>query len=56
MISTPASFFELGGHSLLAIRLVSKISHSMEVEVTIKMIFEHGNIRIRIFIIDGFVK
>ncbi|MDB2556025.1 amino acid adenylation domain-containing protein [Flavobacteriaceae bacterium] len=38
------NFFELGGHSLLATRLVSMIRKELEIEVSIRDIFEHTTI------------
>jgi len=38
------SFFHCGGHSLLATQLISKIRLAFNVEVSLKMIFEHPTI------------
>ena len=36
------NFFELGGHSLLIIRIVSRLRKTLNVEVTIRDVFEHA--------------
>ncbi|SHN37815.1 non-ribosomal peptide synthetase [Mucilaginibacter sp. OK098] len=44
-ISVTASFFDLGGHSLKATTLVNRIQQDLEVEVPLKAIFTHQDIR-----------
>ncbi len=39
-INTKSSFFELGGHSLLAARLVSQIRDKLDIEISLKSLFE----------------
>jgi len=38
------NFFELGGHSLLAVRVISAIRKELEVELSIKDLFQYTNI------------
>ncbi len=45
VISVTRSFFELGGHSLRATVLVNKIFKALSVEVPLKVIFQHQDIR-----------
>ncbi|WDE02114.1 non-ribosomal peptide synthetase [Thalassomonas actiniarum] len=44
-ISTSADFFTLGGHSLLSVRLVSEIRKQLQVELTVKSVFEASTIK-----------
>ncbi len=34
------NFFELGGHSLLAVRLINRINHDLNVDVSLRQLFE----------------
>ncbi len=45
VISVTRSFFELGGHSLRATVLVNRIFKDLSVEVPLKVIFQHQDIR-----------
>ena len=44
-ISTTVSFFSLGGHSLKAATLVNKIAKQLRVEVPLKEVFRHQDIK-----------
>ncbi|WP_281558221.1 non-ribosomal peptide synthase/polyketide synthase [Thalassomonas sp. RHCl1] len=44
-ISTRANFFTLGGHSLLTVRLVAEIRKQLQVEVSVKAVFEAAHIQ-----------
>ncbi|WP_281558222.1 non-ribosomal peptide synthetase [Thalassomonas sp. RHCl1] len=44
-ISTQANFFTLGGHSLLTVRLVAEIRKQLQVEVSVKAVFEAAHIQ-----------
>ena len=44
-ISADSSFFALGGHSLLATRLLMLIQRTFGVELALRTVFEHDNIR-----------
>ncbi|TDR34080.1 phosphopantetheine binding protein, partial [Tahibacter aquaticus] len=44
-VSVTANFFDIGGHSLLATRLISAVRRQLEVEVSIRLIFDRSDIR-----------
>ncbi len=44
-ITANSDFFDLGGHSLLATQLASRIKARMRVEITIKSIFQHSQLK-----------
>ncbi len=52
-ISTNDNFFRIGGHSLLAMQLVSRIKSQYQLEIEIKVIFEHPTIQDLTKIIAG---
>ncbi|QNH11978.1 non-ribosomal peptide synthetase [Xanthomonas sp. SI] len=52
-ISVTASFFDLGGHSLLATRLINAVQRRMEMEVSIRLLFERSDIRSVAALIDA---
>ena len=35
------NFFDLGGHSLLAMQLVSRINERLQLELSVRVVFEH---------------
>lgn len=44
-VNAHSDFFDLGGHSLLATQLASRIKDRMKVEITIKDIFQHSQLK-----------
>ncbi|MGI5310763.1 amino acid adenylation domain-containing protein, partial [Rheinheimera sp. WS51] len=51
-ISADSSFFALGGHSLLATRLLMLIQQEFGIELALRTVFEHDNIRELAIIIE----
>lgn len=45
MVSVEGNFFEMGGHSLLAVRIANEIRDQLDVECTIRNLFEFQTIR-----------
>jgi amino acid adenylation domain-containing protein len=39
------NFFELGGHSLLAMRVISQVRSELQIELTVRELFQNPNIR-----------
>jgi acyl carrier protein len=46
------NFFELGGHSLLAMQLVSMVRSRLQIELTIREVFDLGTIEKIVLFID----
>jgi len=54
-VSVTAGFFDLGGHSLLATRLINAVRRRMEVDLSVRLIFERPDIRSIAALIDAHV-
>jgi amino acid adenylation domain-containing protein len=43
-VGTDDNFFELGGHSLLATQVMSRVRDAFQLEITLRMLFEHPKV------------
>ncbi|MFT4088915.1 MAG: amino acid adenylation domain-containing protein, partial [Gordonia sp. (in: high G+C Gram-positive bacteria)] len=44
-VSVTESFFDLGGNSLTAVRLIARVSMALDVEASVRDVFEHPTVR-----------